>query len=736
MQRISVALALAICACGNSPHTEPVAPPPAPPPVHVPSDPAQAPPVAKMDGPAPAAVRVVKDTYHGVTVEDPYRWLEEDTPEVKAWSDAQNAYAHAVLDKLPEREALVGELDKILKAPVTTYGGFKVGGTKLFARRHEPADEQPKLIVMTDPDHAKTAKVVFDPISADHPRRSFDWFEPSPDGSMVAIAESDGGSEVADVHIVDASGKELEVLPNVQRPTGGGDVAWTPDGKGLYYTRYPMSGEPHEADKDAWLQVYFHKLGQPVAKDVLELGSSGNDLPKNAEILLASDSRGRVIASVQQGDGGIFRHYLKDKTGWRELDDWNDKIVTVAFGATPDLWLISRKDAPRGKLMRLAPTAKTAQEAVVVVPEGKEAMITAFEGGDEGVTTVGDHVFVRYQLGGPSELRAFYTTGKPDKGPIGPPVSAASRPVPWRGDILVAFSSYVTPTSWVRFSPKSGKSVDLPDFTPKYPVDFSNVEARREVATSKDGTPVPLNILWPKGVPQDGSVACVVTGYGGFGISEEPQELLGYAPLLTRGMCLVVANLRGGAEYGEDWHRNGMLLKKQNVFDDFAAALDYLVAKKYTSRHKLGIVGGSNGGLLMGALITQHPDALKAVVSSVGIYDMLRNELTSNGAYNTSEYGSVSDADQFKALYAYSPYHHVARNIAYPAILMHTGANDGRVAPWHSRKMIAALDAANSGNAPILLHTSETEGHGHGTNMTERIQTLATELAFFRWQLQ
>ncbi|HEY6035919.1 MAG TPA: hypothetical protein VIV58_16705, partial [Kofleriaceae bacterium] len=504
MQRISVALALAICACGNPPHTEPVAAPPGPSEVHGPSEPpAVPPPAVKKDGPPLAAVRVVKDAYHGVSVDDPYRWLEEDTPEVAAWSDAQNAYARAQLAKLPEQPALAAELAKILKAPVTTYGGFKVGGTKLFARRHEPADEQPKLIVMTDPDHAKTAKVVFDPITPDHPRRSFDWFVPSPDGSKIAIAESDGGSEVADVHIVDAAGKELEVLPNVQRPTGGGDVAWTPDGKGIYYTRYPMPGEPHEADKDAWLQVYFHQLGQPVAKDVFELGK---DLPKNAEILLASDSRGRVIASVQQGDGGIFRHYLKDKTGWRQLDDWNDRIVTVAFGATPELWLISRKDAPRGKLMKLAATAKTAQEAVVVVPEGKDAMITAFEGGDEGVTAVGDHVFVRYQLGGPSELRSFYATGKPDKGPIGPPVSAATNPIAWRGDILLAFSSYVTPTTWVRFSPKSGKTVDLPDFTPVYPVDFSHVEARREVATSKDGTAVPLNILWPKGAPQDGSV--------------------------------------------------------------------------------------------------------------------------------------------------------------------------------------------------------------------------------------
>jgi prolyl oligopeptidase len=727
-----VAIALAACS-GAPPHTEP-APPPTPV-VHVPSDPTPTPVGAtpkKKDGPPLAEVHVVKDTYHGTTVEDPYRWLEDESPETKAWTAAQTTFAQAAIDKLTDIAVFRTELEKIFNAPITTYGGLEVAGGKLFANRRVPNKEQPELIVLADPEHVKTAKLVFDPITADHPRRSVDWWVPSPDGTKVAIAASDGGSEIADVHIVDLSGKELEVVPNVQRPTAGGSATWTPDSKALYYTRYPAAGEKPETERDFWQQLYFHQLGTPVAKDRYELGK---DFPKQAEIELQSDTRGRVLASVQNGDGGIFRYYLKDAKGWRQLADWDDQIALVVFGGTPDLWLVSRKEAPHGKLMKLSATAKTTAEATVVVPEGKDSIVTDFQR-KSGVLAVGDRVYVNYQLGGPSEVRAFSLAGKPQKAPVGPSVSSASPPIAWRGDVLVWFSSYTTPSTLTRFAAKTGKLTTLPDFTPALPVDFSNIEARREVATSKDGTAVPLNIMWPKGAPQDGTVPCIVYGYGGYGINEEPGEWIEFAPLLSRGFCLVDVNLRGGAEFGEEWHRNGMLLKKQNVFDDYTAAMDYLVAKHYTNRQRMGLYGGSNGGLLMGAIITQHPDAMKAVVSEVGIYDMLRVELTPNGAFNTTEFGSVTDEAQFKALYAYSPYHHVGKGIAYPAILMRTGANDGRVTPWQSRKMIAALQAANSGSAPILLQTSDTSGHGIGTNKSERIDKAATLLAFFRTQLQ
>ncbi|HEY0253745.1 MAG TPA: alpha/beta fold hydrolase, partial [Kofleriaceae bacterium] len=542
----------------------------------------------------------------------------------------------------------------------------------------------------------------------------------------------DDGSERADLHVLEtATGKELEVLPRVARATGGGDVTWLPDGKSFYVTRYPDKGQKPDHELDLWLTVWSHTIGQPIDKDVQQ----ALDLPKTAEVTLDSDPTGRVLASVQNGDGGIFRHYLKDSAGWRMIDDWHDQIVHVAFGTTPDLWLVSKKDAPHGKIEKLAAKAKTAADAIVVVPEGKDAIVTSF-GSERGIKAIGDRLYVSYQLGGPTELRVFSTKGKPLQAPTAPPVSDTDEPIAWKDSVLVATQSFTTLFTLMKWSPKTNKASVLPDFTPAYPVDLTNIDARREMATSKDGTNVPLNIIWPKGAPQDGTTPCLVTGYGGYGISVTPHAYLSYVPLLSRGFCVVSVNLRGGAELGEDWHRNGMLLKKQNVFDDFAAALDYLVAKHYTNRQRLAILGGSNGGLLMGAMITQHPDAMKAVVSMVGIYDMLRVELSPNGEFNTTEFGSVKDADQFKALYAYSPYHHVGKGIAYPAIFMHTGSHDDRVQSWQSRKMIAALQAANSGSSPILLHVSKTSGHGMGSGRSEMIDLTATQLAFIRWQLQ
>jgi prolyl oligopeptidase len=261
-------------------------------------------------------------------------------------------------------------------------------------------------------------------------------------------------------------------------------------------------------------------------------------------------------------------------------------------------------------------------------------------------------------------------------------------------------------------------------------IDLSGYEVRREEAVSKDGTHVPVNIVWPTGAAQDGTMPCIVTGYGGYGISMEPAFLGTASVLLAHGACFAVANLRGGGELGEAWHQAGTLTNKQNVFDDFAAVLQYMIDQKYTSASRLGIEGGSNGGLLMGAMITQHPDLFAAVSSDVGIYDMLRSELSANGQFNIPEYGTVADEAQFRALYAYSPYHHVVAGTKYPAALFTTGANDPRVAPWHSRKMVAALQAAQAGDAPILLRTTSTAGHGMGSSTSERVDLISYRWAF------
>jgi prolyl oligopeptidase len=267
------------------------------------------------------------------------------------------------------------------------------------------------------------------------------------------------------------------------------------------------------------------------------------------------------------------------------------------------------------------------------------------------------------------------------------------------------------------------------------PVSFTDIEVTRESATSKDGTKIPLNIVRKKGTKPDGNNPTLLYGYGGYGISMQPNFDFAKRLWFDRGGVYVVANIRGGGEFGEEWHKAGNLTKKQNVFDDFAAAAEYLIKEKWTCPEKLAIQGGSNGGLLMGAMIAQHPELMGAVVSSVGIYDMLRVELAPNGAFNVTEFGTVKDPEQFKALYAYSPYHHVVDGAKYPSILMMTGANDGRVAPYHSRKMVARLDEANKSNNPILLRTSLSAGHGIGTALSERIKQQADMYSFLFAQL-
>jgi prolyl oligopeptidase len=301
--------------------------------------------------------------------------------------------------------------------------------------------------------------------------------------------------------------------------------------------------------------------------------------------------------------------------------------------------------------------------------------------------------------------------------------------------VLFAVSTYLRPLYYARWHAADGKLYDT-KLAVQSPVKFDDAEVVREFASSKDGTRVPLNVIRKKGGVRDGKTPALLYGYGGYGVSQQPRFAgASVRLLLDGGGIYAVANIRGGGEYGEDWHEQGRLTKKQNVFDDFAAAGEYLIKAKYTDSAHLALMGGSNGGLLMGALITQHPQLAHAVVSSVGIYDMLRVELDPNGAFNTTEFGTVKDEAQFKALYAYSPYHHVKAGEKYPAVLLMTGANDGRVNPLHSRKFAAALQAATASSLPVYLRISTKSGHGIGSSLDERIEQASDWMAFVFDQL-
>jgi prolyl oligopeptidase len=533
------------------------------------------------------------------------------------------------------------------------------------------------------------------------------------------------------------TGKELEVVPGVNAGTAGGDVGWLPDSSGFYYSRYPRGDERPAADKLFYVQLFLHKIGVPTAKDTYEIGKAGGpqamEFLRISEVFVDVDASGLVLVSVQKGDGGEFAFHLRAKDGtWKQLAKFEDRIVQMFFGDKSDLYVLSRKDAPRGKLLRTPIAGFDVAKAQVIIPESKDTLISDIWS-DDVVTIHGGRLYAQFQLGGPSELRVFDLEGKPQAPPKLLPVSSVGGAVPLAGgDVLFANASFVEPNGWYRFNPKAkgAPSTTKQKISSLSPVDLSGVTVLREMATSKDGTEVPVNILLPKGTTPSSSIPFLITGYGGYGVNIEPGFQSTRSILLDRGVGVAIVNLRGGGEFGDEWHKQGALTHKQNVFDDFIAAAEHLIAKKHAAAGKIAVTGGSNGGLLMGAVVTQRPELFAVVASYVGIYDMLRVELEPNGAFNVTEFGSVVDKDQFTALHAYSPFHHVKGGVAYPPILFLTGANDVRVAPWHSRKMIARLQEASSSSSPLLLVTSFGSGHGIGSALDETIAQSTDGYAF------
>ncbi|MGA7412030.1 MAG: prolyl oligopeptidase family serine peptidase, partial [Bryobacteraceae bacterium] len=437
----------------------------------------------------------------------------------------------------------------------------------------------------------------------------------------------------------------------------------------------------------------------------------------------------RLIATVQNGDGGDYLHFLKIGDGqWQQLAGYSDQISRARFGVDSSLYLLSHRDAPMGKLLRLSASETSAAQATVVVPESGVSI--------ENYLPSGDRLYVADLDGGPSQVRVFSVDGKPlGKVPLGGILSVDEVVLWGKHDLLYNSTGFIQPPSWSIFTADTQKVSPAAALSKPFPVSFEDAEVVRDFAVSKDGTRIPINIIRKKGIALNGENPVLLSGYGGFNISVSPIYVPTTRVLLDHGFAWAVANLRGGGEYGEKWHLAGNLTRKQNVFDDFYACAQYLVAHRYTSSEHLGIEGGSNGGLLMGAALTQHPEMYSVVLASVGIYDMLRVELSPNGAFNVTEFGTVKEADQFKAMYAYSPYHHVKADATYPAAIFLTGDNDPRVDPANSRKMVARLQAAGHSKGPILLRTSSNTGHGVGSSLSEQISQITDAFSFLFEQL-
>ena len=676
--------------------------------------------------------RPVREVFHGVPVVDDYRWLENfSDPEVKAWTQAQNQYTRAVLDALPGRDALGNEIASVMNQLGTTYRNLKPVRGKVFAIKMEPARQQPLLVLWSGLDSGSTERVVFDPLHIDPTAAlAIDFYEPSLDGRYVAISLSRLGSESGDLHIFETqSGNELpgDTIPRVNNGTAGGSVAWNSDSSGLFYTRYPRSGERAAADVDFYQQIYFHKLGSSSSQDRYE---AGKDFPRIAEILLESSPDGKLtLATVANGDGGEFFHVLRDASDhWHRITNYSDQISIARFAPDDSLFLLSRQNAPMGKILHRRGSADSGTNSVVV-PESDVAI--------NDFMPAAKVLYVVDMAGGPSRVRAARLDS-----------STSIQTVPLRGIISISgitrFSSdtvlfqtegYTQAPQWYSCNSQSLHPSDISTLSPPYPIKFDDAETVRDFAVSKDGTRVPLNIIRLKSTRLDGRNPVLLTGYGGFGISRSPVLNPLVRVLLNHGFVFVDTNLRGGAEYGEKWHLAGNLTHKQNVFDDFYACAQFVISHGYTSPSRLAIMGGSNGGLLMGAALTQHPEMYRAVLAFVGIYDMLHVELSPNGAFNATEYGTVKELDQFKALFAYSPYHNVRSGLTYPAAIFLTGDNDPRVDPANSRKMVARLQTGGKSKGPILLRTTSKAGHGFGSSLSESISQYTDAFSFLFNQL-
>ena len=654
-------------------------------------------------------------TYHGVDVTEDYQWLEDaSSEETMAWTKAQQDRTRTYLDGISWRGTLRERVEQLLRAERTAYRRLLSGGTTFFALKEQTPRQQPFLVALSDLDDPATERIVVDPDAIDPSGgTTIDFFVPSSDGRQVAVSLSEHGSEDGALYIYDADSREVvgEPIPHVNLM--GGSVAWRHDGGGFWYT---LCAEPEGFRQ----QVWFRDVGG--APDRVDLAGSFAD-ERIAENYLSASPDGRwVMDRVQKGDGGDWQVFVRSQDAdgsWWRVADIPDKCVYAVLG-TDALYLLSRRDAPHGKVLRLPLTlGATVADAHQIVPASGLVI-------DDLAVTRGT-VWVVAMDGGPQQLRAFDTSGTLLPPVEISPVSSVSSyfaRLSTLGQDRIAWSceSFTEPARWwVAADGEAPRPTALATTTP---IDLSGYEVTREFATSKDGTQIPLNVIAAPGTPRDGTAPALLTAYGGYGISLVPRfdpELLLW---LEQGGVYVVANIRGGGEYGEEWHHAGRLATKQNCFDDFIACAAHLDSSRISSRDRLAIMGGSNGGLLMGAVLTQRPDIACAVVAAVPVMDSLRSETTTNGRFNTTEFGTVEDPELFTALLAYSPYHNVVDGAAYPAVLLTAGENDVRVDAWHAKKMTARLQEATSSDRPVLLRLEFT---GHLTGSLDQSIDEATD---------
>jgi prolyl oligopeptidase len=690
--------------------------------------------------PPKAEIKPVAEMFHGTKVVDDYRWLEDvNSPETQKWAAEEMAYTRSLLDPLPGRDAIHKRLTELLA--IGSVSPPQIAGRYYFYTKREGMQNQPVLYVRerargSAPAAASGPDCVLvdvNQLAADG-TIALDWWQPSENGKYVAYGTSASGSEMSTLHIIETGTGTL--LPDTIERTRFASIAWEHNNHGFYYTRYPKKGDVPEGQEVYNRHVFYHELGtDPDGDDpIFGEGRDPEDLPS---VSLSNDGRWLLI-SVEQGwtKSELFLMDLKNGTPPTRVTTGKNFLYSgeVYEGK---LYITTNEDAPRYHVF-VTDAGNYDRESWKEIIAQSDAVL-------QRVAVFGGKLFAQYEQNATSQLKIFDLEGKKltdlTLPAIGTVFGSGGR---WdRDEVFYGFESFTFAPSIYRYDLKDSSTslwtkVDAPSINP------SAYEVQQEWFQSKDGTRVPMFVVYKKGLERNGRNPTLLTGYGGFNISETPAfSRAAYLWMggggLEHGGVYAVANLRGGAEFGEDWHRAGMLDKKQNVFDDMIAAAEHLIAAKYTDKSHLAIIGGSNGGLLMGAMITQRPDLFRAVVCRVPLLDMLHYQNFQIAKLWIPEYGSAENAEQFKWLYAYSPYHHVKAGTQYPAVLFMTADTDTRVDPMHAKKMAALMQAeAKNGTSrtrPILLRIETKAGHGAGKPVTKQIEEFTDIYSFLFWQV-
>jgi prolyl oligopeptidase len=695
--------------------------------------------------PPPTEVQPVREVLHGVEVVDPYRWLEGSAaPEmpkpdpqldarVGAWTDAQNAYARSVLDNLPGRKELETRV-KALNAKSGFRGDPAVRGRRLFFFQQEP-DQSQGVLVTSEGDG--TPRILVDPNRLDASGlTTLAWFNPSPDGRLVAFGTFRAGDENATLYLVEtATGKRLpDEIRNKVR-----EVDWLPDGSGFVYNNLEDLNNPSSR------RIRFHRVGTDPAQDRVLL-----EQPKEGPAAstwgpfghLSHDGRWLLLGQWTGSNSNDL--WVLDFRQWLETGQAERRPILVGKPAQAGLPDVYRDTDPVvGDTLYMSTTLDALNRRVVAVdlkdpaparwreliPERKAALVS--------ISQVGDLLVATYLQDASTRIELFDLEGK-SRGPLALPgigsaylAGGPESPVGW-----LSYTGFEAPPGVYRVDLRTGERTLW--WRQETPFDLSTLEVKQVWYTSKDGTRVSMFVVHRKGLALDGCNPTILEGYGGFAISMTPYFASAHVPWFEQGGVFALPNLRGGGEYGEAWHEAGMFEKKQNVFDDFIAAAEWLITNGYTRPERLGIIGGSNGGLLTAAALTQRPDLFSAVVADVPLLDMLRYHNFLRARNWVSEYGSSADPQQFRYILRYSPYHNVKKGTKYPATLLTAGEQDERVHPLHARKMTALLQASTAGDPekePILLLVDRESGHGFGAPIDKQLQSLIDHLGFFRWQL-